>query len=587
LAVWEAGHEGLKCALYYSWSADGGNAWQPPQAIETLPGCPEQSQLLPAGDNFTLLLTTVLGTTYVVAWDGNKWSRADVQDSLTVFLYPVTYKEVHFSCHQAVLAGDDLYVIGCDAGGGHDIWLLSRHLGTVGDWFSPPTAWETPQAVTTGEARIESPVLVADNGGRLHVFWDRLNGPAIYHAVWDGVRWSQPRVIFTAPTTKAGELAATLDKAGHLLVAWGDAEAGQIQLIKAEADRAILASNWSSPLALMQLQSLAAWPDINVGENGRVYLTFSVPVNEGRGIYMTWSDDHGESWAEPVTAFDGVAAGWAMVGRPRLTLTTNGHLYLLWTRHTMPGGPGPLALFYASSNDGGRSWSEPRQIAEGAVTWADIASVGERVVHLVWQIKQDSSVVLRHLVSQDGGLSWSLPATVIGLDGAAGPPSMTVDENGQLHLLHGTIPALQHWLWNGGRWSRAEDLSLKDSLAINELTAAIVPGAGLGLVYSGQILDETTQQLQNSLSFSIRPLGSQSNAAVPTLPPVTTLVPTPTLTPTVARPPSSSPVPTLAVIAEVAPASGQQNALASGILPAGLIVLVGFAVGLLVVRSRH
>jgi hypothetical protein len=153
---------------------------------------------------------------------------------------------------------------------------------------------------------------------------------------------------------------------------------------------------------------------------------------------------------------------------------------------------------------------------------------------------------------------------------------------GRLHLLYGTSATIQHWLWNGQRWSQGNNLALTGLDGISDLATALLPDGRLGLVYVGQITDAETQAQVDTLFFTSRPLEDP-----PTGPPLA--LPTATVTSLPTEMPT--PMPTLTSLttneldSEIESPTGEERGLVSGILPAGLIVLVAFGLGLRAMRS--
>jgi hypothetical protein len=82
-------------------------------------------------------------------------------------------------------------------------------------------------------------------------------------------------------------------------------------------------------------------------------VSYAVPLNEGRGIYLTWSSDRGDSWSSPVRVFDAETAGWETVDQPRLAFDEDGALHTVFTRYSLPGGRGPLGLVLRSFHGSG------------------------------------------------------------------------------------------------------------------------------------------------------------------------------------------------------------------------------------------
>lgn len=272
-------------------------------------------------------------------------------------------------------------------------------------------------------------------------------------------------------------------------------------------------------------------------------------MNEGRGIYITYSDDEGQVWSDPVQVFDAEGAGWSMVDNPRLVLNGNQILHAVWMRYSLPSGVGPLGLYYASSNDGGITWSEPTLVADKPVLWSELASDEEQSIHRVWQeVSSSGQSTLWHEYSPDNGISWdsSVPASVFGQ--TVGTPSMALDENGNLHLLqiisrgvHSYV--LQHWLWNGERWltENSLDLNLDSVVQIGSMVIDVSSDGNLATVFSG--LSENTEtgiDIENlyftDRLFESSQISTQSPAiTTPTqqIQSMVTLIPMQTSTPTI------------------------------------------------------
>jgi hypothetical protein len=182
-----------------------------------------------------------------------------------------------------------------------------------------------------------------------------------------------------------------------------------------------------------------------------------------------------------------------------------------------------------------------------------------------------------------------MPTTVPGTAEENEPVALALDASGRLSLLTSDFPFIQHWLWNGERWSRAEDLALDKAVAINELAATVVSDGSLGLIYSSRQASEIDGEAREDLLFFASRLldGVAAPVAVPQPPATVTRAATP---PAPTAEPLPSPVatqPDVAVAGAPMPSS-QETAVTSGILPAGLVVLLGFALGLRLVRhGRH
>lgn len=157
-------------------------------------------------------------------------------------------------------------------------------------------------------------------------------------------------------------------------------------------------------------------------------------------------------------------------------------IYALWQDIVFSGGSHGGEIFFARSTDGGRSFSEPRNLSRteagagkgrlGADYWhngsLDIALGPDGVIHTAWTEYEGALHVSR---STDGGRSFSTPQRVAGGSGErpARAPSLAVDDDGVVQLA-----------WTVGE-DAAADIHLSTSTDGGETFAsprAVAPGAG-------------------------------------------------------------------------------------------------------------
>lgn len=111
-------------------------------------------------------------------------------------------------------------------------------------------------------------------------------------------------------------------------------------------------------------------PEVAFDAHGRLYFLFVGLHGEGNepmGAFLVSSDDRGRTWSEPRQVLGGHRY---MV---RLAMDRDhgerGRLHLVWLEATSPPptggfGPPPNPVMAAHSDDGGRSWSEPVQVSD-------------------------------------------------------------------------------------------------------------------------------------------------------------------------------------------------------------------------------
>lgn len=592
--LWQAGHDGAACNLYHQWTADGAT-WSERRALEDL-GCPEMTQWLSLDGQLLLLTAGAGGGVGLTVWDGARWSETQAQPGVLVsFTDPDTFRTVEVGCRQAAVAGRRLSLVGCDAGEtGEDVWLQERTLGDLSAWFAPPPRWSAAAPLAATGGAVSSLTALAD-AARVHAFWTQSDSAAVLYARYESDRWSSPAPVLTSPEGRATQPAVTLSAADRLLATWTDSRSGLLYFSQADAARAASAAEWSEPLPLPLPRPGAGASDVLDNRAGRFTVAYALPINEGRGIYVTHATDEGETWSEPLLAVDATAADWPLVDHPRLAVTLYDRLHLLFRRGAFDSDA--QALYYVRSKDGGQTWSDPEQVQtgtgqEGSVIWHAIVGIGERVVHRVWQTQESGRTTLWHQVSVDDGLTWSRAATVSGglaAGAAGGPAALTVDANGRLHLLQTVGATLQNWTWDGERWvADDESVALDEETTTTALAAALSPDGPLTAVFAARPVAGAADTLFYTRG-AVEPLTEPP-------PPLPTLTPTPPPTPAPTATPLPQPTPTVAfpVDRDGGPASqlGLPGSVATpfqialGVLPALLIVAISFAVGVRIVRKR-
>jgi BNR repeat-like domain len=591
LLTWQNGKPGANCTQFYKWSTNGGNTWSNRQPVPLgLAGCAQSSQIIVNQDQM-LLVGTIQGQTYLQAWNGAHWSLPQLQPTLFSFEDPEIHSQVQYGCRQFAVSGGRLYVVGCDTGAGGDIWWTSRALDDTTDWFLP-RSWSDPVEVARSSEAIQF-LTVATSAERLHALWaapdstSRGGASAIYYANWDGTTWSTPVAVLRSAQGASDRPAVAVDAAGQLDVVWTGDDSHAIYFSRADAHRAYSPGEWTEPLRLSSPGEVVGAADIQQDSDGQLFVTFAVPINEGRGLYLTQSGDGGRTWTHVTRVFDAAAAGWDMVDQPRLAITADGVLHVLWAR-PMPLGGVASALYYARSGDHGQTWSNPEQVTTQAVARAELEATGGQEVHRLWTETNGQLATLRHEYSEDSGLTWHETAGVPDTSSIAGPIALTPDAAGQLHLIQVGSSSdgrlhLRHWLWAGQHWAElgdAFDLSLDTGAGVDAVRAVFVPSGVLGVLFSADFGASQGTPPPHSVFAVSRPFEATQAATEASIP-TATFTPTLVLATPTAATRTAMPTPTAALSSEQ---------LSRGVEPGnssiGLVVSIGLAalvVGLVVV----
>lgn len=616
ILLWKEAESEVNCRQYYQVSKDRGESWNSPQRLlENYPGCPEMNNLMIGDGGLVLLEETRLDQVYLLAWDGVEWSSPQPQQAISNFIDPQTFKPIDLQCQNTILEeGNRLVMVGCDANSG-DIWFTNRNLESVPQWFPEPSNWSAPITLATGSANLSSLKMISDQRGRLHVVWNQRASDlqttdeenSINYARWEIDQWIVSTDVLVAPTGNVKDVDMAIDSKGRLFVVWSGGESGEIYYSWANADVANSISEWATPIALPAIPNIGSAPKILIDDTDTIYVVFSVSLNEDRGIYLLKSMDSGTTWSDPIRIFNGVAAGWEMVGDPHISQTTNGSLHVIWTHNSLPGGSGPTALFYSHSDDHGETWTEPEMVVEAPIIWSQIQTIGENSVYRIWQEVKNTLTMIWLEVSTDNGITWSQPTNISGLGVQKGFAALIKDDLGQLHMLYLSEETtknlvLREWIWDGVNLSVGETLDLGSGrLGDGAVIAAEVTSAGqMGVMISKMVGDPQNEPISEELISTGRQLelsaGAPTSLPQPTLEVQSILEKTPTIevSPTPASTPTLAPSPTARVVQSNNQSNGARGngsrGIAGmnlgtflGITTAGVLILLIAFVG---IRSR-
>ncbi len=521
--LWEETGYGTGCALQQA-PVDGllEGDQEGESVLEGLTSCPEpaRTSLLPFGEGETLMVIGSDGGTVTLAvWNGEQWSepqglRLDFEDprreipvylnDLQAALLAIPPEEEGADEDEA--GANSLAFVGTDEMG--DVWIVPRDLEALEMTFAAPSPWSAPVALSESLSDPGVPAVVADEEGRVHALWSELETPegsttVLWYARWDRDRWSRATVILSSP--EGGARDPTLALSGEYLHAlWSGGPNGRIWYSRAFVRDAYASGGWSEPRTLSDSDTLAAVDVAGrpsaVAAAGSLHAVYAVPVNEGRGIFYTASDDGGETWGPPVAVFDAAAEGWATVDDPQLAVDLQGGLHVVWIRPALSADEPSQGVYYAWSRDGGETWSDPLSVAEGAYAWPQVSVNGLNQVHLLWQdVSRDGAWWHRWLgdaSSQVGGTEdwagWGRNEQVIGLRDVAGPLGLAPDGDGRLHVTglragDMSAPALVYVVWDGERWEQQEPQELELEPGKAGAAAALQPEVGrLDIVFGAR-----------------------------------------------------------------------------------------------------
>lgn len=615
---WRAGHLDLACSLYHQWSPDAGRSWNTREIVYgDAPECPTVRQIETNSDGSLWLLSRAARDFYLQRWEADSgWSPPQQQEAITRFINPETFRLVELGCQTLVQADPGNFVaVTCNENVG-DVWVFRRQFDPFLFYPIPvDEIWSVPVPVTEQlpeAARFADPQMVADADGIVHAFWIEAEDTALsaestlLYARWDGVAWSEPLPILGNVTRdRAVSVSAAADNAGRVYLAWAT-RAGRIQTSVAEAPLIATDAGWSEPVDV-PAPGAAAAPDM-VWRNGRLFLTYVVPVNEERGVYVVQSPE-GLRWLPPVSVFDAVAAEVAAVGRPRLAVTPDNTVHIIWQDFAIAGQA--RNLLYSASPDGGENWLDAVDISENQVFWGEVVTTGS-TLHVLWQERNLDGVTLWHQESADNGVTWGRANRIGSPAAAVRPVAVTRANQGALLLLKTTVNAdglaqLQQWEFDDGFWLDSQTINVSGDAAVQPVAVAalVAPDNAFLALYVTDVFGGPIPRLTQTLYHTSRvlPLVARSEgdtSAVTTSPVSPAATPEPpvaggdvvseTVADSAESGPQPTPIPTLTFntqVEETASTSRTSTAITGLLIGGGVTTVIAFIVVTALVRRRR
>lgn len=158
---------------------------------------------------------------------------------------------------------------------------------------------------------------------------------------------------------------------------------------------------WSSNATLKSETCECCWNTIAVGADGSVHALFR--DKNPRDMAVISSTDQGAHWSDPakVGRFNWDFAGCPHVGGGLIVRGSALHA-LVWT-----GATGHSGTYHLSSSDKGQSWSAPQRLGDADARRGDLASTGDQSLAAAWDRVGDGESSVFSATSANGGKTWT------------------------------------------------------------------------------------------------------------------------------------------------------------------------------------
>ena len=496
------GASGNTCSFNQRVSSDNGQTWSAPQIILADIGrCPQHWRFANAADKLWMVGTmnqivsplaakgnVNITTNLLAAWDGKAWSST-AEINLNAY-DGGTSQNRQLSCFNVSLIDSKLLGVGCDARG--DIWT-SQILINLNDLMkSPELQWERFKRISNTKGPVGSDIVMARQTDGLVGMWTQAEiagAPPnqIFFSRWNSTEWTQPsKVIFDA-RSRYEQLALATGPDERLHLVWAHDRVYYSQSFVRDAG---LPEGWAKPVGLPAPVEGSRSPSLIVDPRGSaIYVAYAVPYNEQRGIYLARSVDNGTTWEPTVKIFDAAAAKWDGADQPSIQLDiTDNTLYAVWLKLGV-GNTDVRTLFYAHSQDAGKTWSKPEELVSGAIQEPQLILPTLGQIQVIWHQARgvyNTAVPYEALgtASTDAGKTWQAAAAIGGFGELSSKPALVTDQAGQVYLTGMAENSngegrMIFSAWNSGNWSLVESLGVgQRSAEENRSAVALLPQSG-------------------------------------------------------------------------------------------------------------
>jgi hypothetical protein len=207
-----------------------------------------------------------------------------------------------------------------------------------------------------------------------------------------------------------------------------------------------------------------AMPCIAADSKGKLCLVY-----EGRGqdsaphIFYAESNDRGKTWTSPVD----IAKTVRMSSKPRISLEDGGAVDVVWI--DAPSDEKGPDVFFARSQDDGKSWSQAVDVSNtpGVSSEPVVAAAPDHSIHIAWMDTSSGETHpdIFYSLSNDGGKTWTKAEDISNTPNVSSAPAISIGTDGIVHLAWQdtakgmTRPDILYERKVNGAWEKAVDVT--------------------------------------------------------------------------------------------------------------------------------
>ncbi|MCS6849427.1 MAG: hypothetical protein RMN52_17135 [Anaerolineae bacterium] len=297
---------------------------------------------------------------FMANWNGSGWGGA-IQLNMNAAREPYQMRPV------LVSDGGTTYAAMLDQRGGYKQIWLARLSPLSTDWalmLPFPT-----HAARGGDVSSLDGLSLAVAGGRLHAAWSEYvwpHGRQIHYNAYANNGWADPiRLTGSESDTRERHAPVIAANSNAVAAAWSYRDnAGQVQLYASWNT----GNGWSTPVPVLQ-QTFAGWfirSAIALDANGNLVIVWTQEGANGRDRLMAARRNiYSGGWSYAQIS-PNVNSDWCGQRYPQLQADSANRLHIVWSgcalRNPPNAWPHDSYIFYATSSDGGTTWSTPLRV---------------------------------------------------------------------------------------------------------------------------------------------------------------------------------------------------------------------------------